>query len=111
MALLSLTVASDHFTYVVNVFSGIFNNYIFVGIWVTTAALQALMIEFGSVAFKVSSKGLNLKYWLISLAIGFGVLPWQQVINFFFWFSQQYKVKRNEKRKRAAGLQTVQPTG
>ena len=65
----------------VNVFSGILNNSMFCGILVTTAVLQVLIVEFGSVAFAVADGGLDGRFWLLSLIIGAGSLPVQQIIN------------------------------
>jgi hypothetical protein len=98
------------FLWLGNVIGGVLNNPIFCTIWVGSACLQALIVEFGSVAFKVSSKGLSLKYWLISIGIGAGVLPWQQLINTFFYFAQQIKLNRNETRKKKAARQAVRRT-
>jgi Ca2+ transporting ATPase len=68
----------------VNVFSGLFNNPLFYGIWITTAVLQALIVEFGSIAFKVADDGLELKYWIVSMVLGLGAFPVYQVIHVLF---------------------------
>lgn len=67
-----------------NVFKGILNNSLFCGILFTTAVLQVLIVEFGSVAFAVYEGGLSAKFWGYSLLIGFGSMPVQQVINVLF---------------------------
>jgi len=67
-----------------NVFKGLFKNALFVGILFTTSVLQVIMVEFGGLAMHVADGGLSLKYWGISIAIGFGSLPVQQVINVLF---------------------------
>ena len=67
-----------------NVFSGILNNSLFCGILLTTAVLQVLIVEFGTVAFAVADGGLEAKYWGLSLLIGAGSLPVQQIINILF---------------------------
>eukprot|EP00541_Cyclophora_tenuis_P004123 CAMPEP_0116554862 /NCGR_PEP_ID=MMETSP0397-20121206/7820_1 /TAXON_ID=216820 /ORGANISM="Cyclophora tenuis, Strain ECT3854" /LENGTH=268 /DNA_ID=CAMNT_0004080055 /DNA_START=54 /DNA_END=860 /DNA_ORIENTATION=+ len=64
-----------------NVFAGIQNNPLFCGILVVTSGLQAIIVELGSVAFRVDDNGLDAKFWGLSLLLGFGSLPWQQVIN------------------------------
>jgi P-type Ca2+ transporter type 2B len=93
------------------VFDGVLRNPIFVGIWVTTSCLQALIVEFGSVAFAVAKGGLDPEYWAISIGFGMGSLLWQQVvINILFKLGQKYNVTRNNKRKRRAGQQTVEVT-
>ena len=68
----------------VNVFSGLFNNPLFYGIWITTGILQALIVEYGSIAFKVADEGLELKYWIISLVLGLGAFPVYQIVHFFY---------------------------
>lgn len=68
----------------VNVFSGLLNNSLFYGIWITTAVLQVLIVEFGSIAFKVADGGLELKYWIVSMILGLGSLPVYQIIHVFY---------------------------
>ena len=78
---------SKHFSSVfdaVNVFSGIQNNSLFCTILIVTAVLQALIVELGYVAFHVSEGGLEPKFWLVSMIIGAGSLPVQQVINLIY---------------------------
>ena len=41
-------------------------------------------MEFGTVAFAVADGGLEAKYWGLSLLIGAGSLPVQQIINILF---------------------------
>lgn len=81
-----------------NVFSGILNNYIFVGILLITAGLQAIIVEFGSIAFHVHEDGLPADLWGWSLLLGSGELLVQQVINVIYRLSQKYKINRNKKR-------------
>lgn len=80
----SLLSTSLDVTMTVNVFSGLLNNPLFYGIWITTAVLQALIVEFGSIAFKVAADGLELKYWIVSLILGLGSFPVYQVIHVFY---------------------------
>ena len=49
----------------INSFTGFFSNPLFVGIIVGTIAVQALIVEFGGQAFKVS--GLTWDQWLICI--------------------------------------------
>ncbi|GAX24557.1 Ca2+ transporting ATPase, plasma membrane [Fistulifera solaris] len=63
-----------------NVFSNMFKNPLFYGIWITTAVLQALIVEYGSLAFKVADEGLELKYWIVSMVLGLGAFPVYQII-------------------------------
>jgi len=54
-----------------NVFSGLFSNWIFIGIIVITAVVQAIIIEFGSQVFRVSYEpSLSWENWGYSVAIG-----------------------------------------
>ena len=87
----------------VNVFKGMFNNPLFVGILLTTMVLQVLIVEFGSVAFHVSEGGLDGKFWGISFLLGFIGLPWQQVINFIYRMGLNYKGYRMKKRLAKSG--------
>lgn len=91
----------------VNVFAGIHKNPIFCGILVVTMVLQVLIVEFGSVAFRVSEGGLDGKFWALSFGIGLGSLPVQQVINVIFKLGQSYKGYRMKRRlQRNASLST-----
>jgi len=68
----------------VNIFKGLFKNWLFVGILVITSVLQVIMVQFGGIPMHVVEGGLNAKYWGISIAIGFGSLPVQQLINVIY---------------------------
>ncbi|KAI3382101.1 hypothetical protein SNEBB_009653 [Seison nebaliae] len=63
-----------------NVFQGLFSNYIFVGIWITTIIGQVLIIQFGGIAFQTVA--LNAEQWMWCLLFGFGSLLWHQVLCF-----------------------------
>ena len=65
----------------VNVFKGLFKNKLFVSILVGTSILQVIMVQLGGKAMHVVDGGLELKYWGMCMAIGFGSLPVQQIIN------------------------------
>jgi Ca2+ transporting ATPase len=82
----------------VNVFRGIHKNPLFCSILLITSGLQAIIIQFGSVAFHVAPGGLDGKYWGYSLAFGAGSLPVQQVINLLYRAAQHYKQWRMNKR-------------
>ena len=82
-----------------NVFKGILRNPLFCGILVTTAGLQVLIVQFGSVAFSVADDGLDAEYWGISMALGAGSLIVQQIINIFYHVAQHMNgTKRQPKR-------------
>jgi Ca2+ transporting ATPase len=85
-----------------NVFKGVFRNPLFCGVWITTAFLQVIIVQFGSVAMSVAEGGLNAKYWGISIAFGLGSFPIQQVINVIYRLVEKYKIVRDRKRHRKA---------
>mmetsp|Transcript_839 Transcript_839/g.1169 ORF Transcript_839/g.1169 Transcript_839/m.1169 type:complete len:1176 (-) Transcript_839:130-3657(-) len=95
----------------INVFEGILRNPLFCGILVVTAALQALIVEFGTVAFHVSEGGLNGTHWGISIGCGAGALPVQQVINILFGLAQKYNGLRNKGRLQKASSLVRRDTG
>lgn len=82
-------------------FKGILDNPLFCSILVVTAVLQVLIVQFGSIAFKVVDGGLNAKYWGISMGLGALSILVQQVINVV-----TYPVYKNKKRKKKYGHQT-----
>lgn len=53
-----------------NVFSGIFKNWMFCGVWIGITISQVIIIEFTSIAFKVSKGGLHGWHWLIAIILG-----------------------------------------
>jgi len=85
-----------------------FDNPLFVGILFTTAVLQALIVEFGSIAFSVADGGLEAKYWLLSLVLGALSLVVQQAINAVYRLGQRYNVHKNKKRKLKYGHLSAQ---
>lgn len=80
------------------VLTGIQKNPLFLGILLSTAALQVLIVEFGSIAFSVSKGGLSLRLWGYSMLFGFISFPVQQVINIVYRLCQQYNIQRNHHR-------------
>lgn len=63
-----------------NVFAGVFRNWIFIVIWISTMVLQIIIVEFGGYAF--STQGLDLNQWMWCLFFGIGELVWGQVNQF-----------------------------
>ena len=57
---------------------------LFVGILFTTSVLQVIMVEFGGKAMHVADGGLDAKYWGLSIGLGVGSFPVQQIINILF---------------------------
>lgn len=86
------------FSTLVNVFQGILNNHLFCSILVGTSILQAIIVQFGSVAFHVVEGGLDAKYWAVSLGFGAGSLPIQQCINLLYRAAKHYKGLRMKRR-------------
>lgn len=56
-----------------NIFEHIFSNHIYIAIWIATAGVQALIVEFSYSFANVTS--LTWQQWLISIAIGAVSLP------------------------------------
>jgi Ca2+ transporting ATPase len=69
--------------------------------------LQVLIVEFGSLAFQVAENGLDGKFWALSMILGMGSLPVQQVINVFYQVGQHYKGIRIRKRIAKDGAMTT----
>jgi Ca2+-transporting ATPase len=65
-----------------NVFSGIWNNYIFLGIMVVTIAAQAVIVQFGGIVFRLDPNGLSGANWGLSILLGSGSL----FVGFFLRF-------------------------
>jgi Ca2+ transporting ATPase len=82
-----------------NVFKGVLSNSIFCSILLGTSVLQVLIVQYGGKALHVADGGLSAKYWGISLALGFGSLPVQQIINVIFRFSSHSR-RHLRQRKR-----------
>jgi P-type Ca2+ transporter type 2B len=73
---------------------------LFYGIWTVTAFLQALIVQYGHIAFHVAKGGLNWKFWLLSIGIGSAELIVQQVLNVLFRVGSHLKINRNANRSR-----------
>ena len=61
-----------------NVFEGITKNPIFWAVIIITCFAQAILIEFGDLAFGTAH--LRWDYWLICVAAGAGTMVWHQVV-------------------------------
>jgi Ca2+ transporting ATPase len=107
-----------------NVFSGLFTNWMFIGVWIGITVAQVLIIEFGSMALKVSPHGLHIYHWII--AIGAGLSTY--IVAFFVKYipdtwCPQFGVKQinpldesqdnvlNLRRKRTQSFSLRQPSG
>jgi Ca2+ transporting ATPase len=91
----------------VNVFKGMLDNRLFCGILLSTSVLQALIVQFGSVAFSVAKGGLNAEHWIISLVLGAASLVVQQVINVVYILGERYNIHRNKRRSKKDGHMTT----
>jgi len=82
-----------------NVFQGIQNNSLFCAVLVITAIVQVLIVQVPGlqIAFGCVNGGLDGRMWGLSILIGFGSLPWQQVINVLYGAGQSYKGYRMRK--------------
>lgn len=63
-----------------NVFGGIFKNWMFLVIVLLTVVVQCVMVELGGKAVKTFPLDMNAN--LICLAIGFGEMPWGLLLKF-----------------------------
>lgn len=93
----------------VNVFEGILDNPLFYCIMLATSVLQVLIVEFGSIAFKVHTDGLSGKNWALSIGLGALALPVQQIINLLYRCGQHYNGYRIKKRLAKNGHLSTQP--
>uniref|UniRef100_UPI0035C6DEF7 cation transporting ATPase C-terminal domain-containing protein n=1 Tax=Serratia quinivorans TaxID=137545 RepID=UPI0035C6DEF7 len=66
-----------------NIFTGVFTNPMFCGVWLTIVIAHFVIIQFGSVAMKVHVGGLTGQQWIISIIVGFTALPVNLFIKFF----------------------------
>jgi magnesium-transporting ATPase (P-type) len=66
----------------INIFSGLFTNFMFVITWIIIVFGQIFIVTYGSIAMKVHIAGLTREQWIISLFIGFTSL----ICNFFLKF-------------------------
>jgi len=63
-----------------NMFSGLWGNWIFIGVIGGTVIVQALIVEFGG-RF-TSTKPLSVRQWEFCIAVGAGMLPWSFLLRF-----------------------------
>jgi len=64
-----------------NVFSGIFNNRMFLAVTGATFILQILLVQYGGVPINVIKGGLGWSDWIFCLCAGASSLVWQFFIN------------------------------
>eukprot|EP00343_Euplotes_focardii_P007905 CAMPEP_0205819478 /NCGR_PEP_ID=MMETSP0206-20130828/1867_1 /ASSEMBLY_ACC=CAM_ASM_000279 /TAXON_ID=36767 /ORGANISM="Euplotes focardii, Strain TN1" /LENGTH=1118 /DNA_ID=CAMNT_0053113125 /DNA_START=29 /DNA_END=3385 /DNA_ORIENTATION=+ len=65
-----------------NIFAGVFQNTMFVVIWIIILILQVLITQFTQDVFVVSRDGLYWGQWLLCFAIGISVIPLDALIKF-----------------------------
>merc|ERR1719329_1044513 len=90
-----------------NVFKGLFNNGMFCGIWVLTAVLQIIMVQFSSHAIHVYDEGLSADLWLWSIIFGVGSFPVQIIINAIYPLAKDYKPWRKRKQKMSSSFREL----
>lgn len=66
----------------INVFRGLFNNWMFIIVWIGIFGGQVVIVQVGSYALKVSKHGLAGEHWAI--AIGCGLSTWIAGVLFKF---------------------------
>jgi Ca2+-transporting ATPase len=86
-----------------NVFKGLFNNHIFVGIWIMTAIVQVIIIQFGGVAFKTGPN--NIEQWITAIFLGMGSLLVGILVKVFPDVS--FKKKKNKELKEFSHLELL----
>ena len=63
-----------------NVFSGLFENSVFMGILVFTIVVQWIFVEFGGDF--TSTRPLSLDEWFTCILLGSGGIPWRMMLSF-----------------------------
>eukprot|EP00163_Fabomonas_tropica_P031112 TRINITY_DN728_c0_g1_i2.p1 TRINITY_DN728_c0_g1~~TRINITY_DN728_c0_g1_i2.p1 ORF type:complete len:1060 (-),score=249.55 TRINITY_DN728_c0_g1_i2:81-3260(-) len=63
----------------INVFSGLFNNFLFVCIMIATLVVQAIMVQYGGKF--VGCAPLTQPQWTLCIALGASTLVWQFILN------------------------------
>ena len=79
----------------VNVLSGISKNPTFIGVLLFSFAVQAIVVQVGSLAFK--TEPLDGPQWGVCIALGFGGMVWQLMINIIFSMVSMCMGKKNGK--------------
>jgi hypothetical protein len=65
-----------------NIFSGIQNNMLFIGIWFAIAGIQCMIIFVAGRVFEVSPDSINWEQWVIALVISVAMFPVAFVLKF-----------------------------
>ncbi|KAI6194699.1 Calcium-transporting ATPase [Aphelenchoides besseyi] len=86
-----------------NIFKGLFSNWIYCVIWITTFTMQILFVQFGDPWF--STAPLKWYQWLACMALGMGTLVWHQVVITFpaNWTFSSMDVDVKESRNKTDG--------
>lgn len=66
-----------------NIFAGVFSNWMFCVIWIVILIMQVLITQFTQDVFVVARDGLAWHQWLICIALGLSVLPIDFLIKFY----------------------------
>jgi magnesium-transporting ATPase (P-type) len=79
----------------VNVLSGITKNPTFIGVFLFSFAVQAIVVQVGSLAFKTAP--LDGRQWGVCIALGFLGMVWQLGINIIFYMVSSCMGKKKGK--------------
>jgi len=94
-----------------NVWKGIHKNWLFCTILVSTAVIQVIMVELGSVALHVSDKSIGAELWGYCLAFGAGSLIIQQIINLIYRLTVKSKTWWNHSAQMMRRVMGCTPKG
>ena len=95
----------------VNVWKGIHKNWLFCTILVSTAVIQVIMVELGTVALHVSDKSIGAELWGYCLAFGAGSLIIQQIINLIYRLTVKSKTWWNHSAQMMRRVMGCTPKG
>ncbi|KAI6197271.1 Calcium-transporting ATPase [Aphelenchoides besseyi] len=86
-----------------NIFKGLFSNWIYCVIWITTFTMQILFVQFGDPWF--STAPLKWHQWLACMTLGMGTLVWHQIVITFpaNWIFSSMDVEGKESTKKMDG--------
>jgi hypothetical protein len=79
----------------INVLSGITKNPTFIGVLLFSFAVQAIVVQVGSLAFK--TEPLDGRQWGVCIALGFLGMVWQLGINLIFYMVSSCMGKKKGK--------------
>jgi hypothetical protein len=66
----------------INIFSGIQNNKLFIGIWLLITGIQAMIILVSGRVFEVSGDSINGEQWIIAMIVSVAMFPVAFILKF-----------------------------